>query len=412
LQSNSESPKNNGKADKVSLIAASLLFCTTLSWFYIFHSYLLDTILQNTGNEFFISIAKLLFYSFLVLSGLIGSLVSEKVDRRRFLFAWLLLGAFTIITPTFFQGIVFYMLFSILLGISFGLGFPSVQGFLTDSTNFERRGRISGIIVFLFFSIVVAVLLFANFSGLGATELLLVCETLSVLGFLALLVSPCRREKGATLSLVGTLKSRSFASYAVPWLIFNIANGMLAFAKFTSDIEAVRVFGSAIEFLATIIAALVAGFLADRYGRKQPLLIGLVALGVGYALLGLVSSAATYLLYVTVEGAAWGLIVVSYMLVILGDLSSQFGSKEKFYALGGIMIPFLTRTIFVEIQGLTGFTLAGNYLTTMLSIVTFISVIPVLRAPETLPADKISEKKMRDHLKKVSKLLQESKKHK
>jgi hypothetical protein len=47
-----------------------------------------------------------------------------------------------------------------------------------------------------------------------------------------------------------------------------------------------------------------------------------------------------------------------------------------------------------------------------LSIVVLASVIPVLRAPETLPEAKARARKMREHIEKVGKLIQEFKKPK
>jgi hypothetical protein len=99
------------------------------------------------------------------------------------------------------------------------------------------------------------------------------------------------------------------------------------------------------------------------------------------------------------------------MQVILGDLSSRSGAlKERFFALGGIMIPFLTRSVFQASQALSHVTIPANSLYTVLCIMTFISLVPLLRAPETLPESQIRERKLKEHVKKVGKLVEESRK--
>jgi MFS family permease len=206
------------------------------------------------------------------------------------------------------------------------------------------------------------------------------------------------------------LRSKTFGSYAIPWLIFNIANGLLSFGKLSDQIENIKILGTALEFFATIFTALAAGFIADRIGRKQPMMAGLVVLGIGYAFFGLVNSQDSYIVYLIVEGIAWGLIAVIYMQVILWDISANSGSKERYYALGGIMIPFLTRTVFLVGQEISGLTVAANSLSTILSIITFLSVIPLLRAPETLPENIMRERKLKKHVKDVGELVSKSKK--
>jgi len=235
------------------------------------------------------------------------------------------------------------------------------------------------------------------------------CTALKAIGFLALLIAPVGRKTGLTKPWFGIIKSKDFASYAIPWLIFNIANGLLAFGSYSSEIRSMTTIGTAIEFIATLFAAITAGFLADYYGRKQPMIIGLVALGIGYALFGVVSSPISYIVYLTIEGMAWGLIAVSYLQVILGDISSKWGSKERFFALGGLTIPLLTRSLFVIAQEWTGWSVAASSLSTMLSIVIFLCVIPILRAPETLPEENIRARKLKSHIEKVGELIQESK---
>lgn len=73
-------------------------------------------------------------------------------------------------------------------------------------------------------------------------------------------------------------------------------------------------------------------FLADRFGRKKPIILGLVMLGTVYAIVGLVTTPQTYFINLLLSGLVWGVIIVVY-LVVPRDLSPP-GSTERYYALG------------------------------------------------------------------------------
>lgn len=399
-----------------NLAAAIILFSSNLAWFYIFHFYLLTTVLQSGESSslsnpdpnaaVILSIGKLLFYVLAVISGIVGSLISERVNRKYFLACWLFLGLVSSVSLAFFSGFLFSLILSALLGISFGLGFPACQALLTESTGINSRGKVAGISIFITLAAVIAILLLTT--GMPETEIIAMSIALKIIAILALLIAPLGRETGPINSWFGILKSKDFFSYAIPWFIFNLANGLLSFGKLSEDIQQIATIGVPLELAVTVFAAIAAGFLADRYGRKQPMIVGLVALGIGYAFFGIVSNPLSYLLYLIVEGLAWGLIVVSYMQVILGDISVRWGSKERYFALGGITIPFLTRTICDVTHQWTGFSVTASSLSSLLSIVTFLSVIPVLRAPETLPESNIHARKLKSHIEKVEELIAKS----
>jgi MFS family permease len=334
--------------------------------------------------------------------------IIEKVDHRRFLWFWLTFSFLTTVSLTVFQGLYFSLIASVLLGTAFGLGFPTCQTFLVESTTFEERRRVAAIVIFASLFTLLFILLFAQ--ELGYVEVVLICVVLVGTSFLALLIDPCKREMGPINSWLSVATTKNFASYAIPWFIFQLSNGISLFGRLSGEFNSLAAVGSVFEFFAAIFAVIISGFLADFVGRKQPILIGLVMLGVSYAIFGLANTPLSYFVYLAVEGFAWGLIAVSYMQVILGDLSSGSGSKERFFALGGIMIPLFTYAVFAVIQEWSKFTVPANSLSSILSIVILVSVIPVLRAAETLPETKARARKLREHLDKVGKLVQESKK--
>ena len=101
--------------------------------------------------------------------------------------------------------------------------------------------------------------------------------------------------------------------------------------------------GVMLHYLTWAVFGLVSGIMADRLGRRQPIMIGLVSLGVSFAILGIVTNPVAYVLYQVLSGVAWGFLFTVY-ITVLGDLAS-YGSKEKFYAMGAIMPIILTLSL-------------------------------------------------------------------
>lgn len=393
------------------LFAVMLLFSNTLAAFYIFHYYLLDLMFKQIGaDSFYFFVARMLFLSLAVSSGIIGSLIVERVDQRKFLWSWLFFGLLVTVSLVFFVGLEFALFSCAMLGVSMGLGFPTCQAFLTESTTVEERGRVAGIAIFVAFAAVVLSFVLADSFNMGLSSLIWAIILLKATSFLALKIDPCRREKGPTLPWLSVVVSKGFLSFALPWLIFHLANGILVFGSLSSEFANVEALGSTVELFGTILTVVVAGFAADFFGRKQPLLVGLIMLGISYIFFGLVATPESYFIYLIVEGVAWGLIAVTYMQVILGDLSAASGSKEKFFVLGGIMIPLLTFQIFSLVQDWSKLTVPASTLSRFLSIAILLSVVPVFRASETLPESKMRERKLKQHVEKVRKLVEESRK--
>lgn len=375
-------------------LAVAFLFSSTFAWFYLFHTYLLDKIFESFGSVVWLYLGKAIFYTSIVLSAIIGSLISEMVNRKKLLWSWIAFGVVTTASLTVFQGIAFSLLSSALLGASFGLGFPSCLAFLAESTVIEERARISGVLLFITLTMAFLFILSSALLNLGIVELVVLALILRASSFFALLIDPCARETGKKESWLAILSSKDFVLYLSPWFIFNIANGLTGFLP---AYESASSIGPVLRFTSAGIAALMSGMLADRFGRKQPMIIGQVMLGVSYTLLGLTTSQLSWLVYETTQGIAWGFIAVSYFLAVLGDLSSSSGSKERFYVLGGI-IPLVTVMGFSGVSDLFNFVAPMGALSAALSVLLFVSVIPVLRAEETLPEHKMREREIREYL--------------
>jgi MFS family permease len=245
----------------------------------------------------------------------------------------------------------------------------------------------------------------------GLIEVVLLGIFLRSTSYLALILDPCDRESGKEKSWRAIFAHKDFSFYLFPWLMFNIASGLISFVWTwlppTPDYGWAQAIGGPLHFLGAGVFGLIAGFVADRLGRKQPIIIGMVMLGVSFAFLGLAPSPLSVLVYYAISGIAWGFLMVAY-LAVPGDLALP-GSREKFYALG-IIIPLI---IYMGLPAISEFLNVGvpaSALSSILSIIIFVSVIPVLRAKETLSETKIRARKMKEYIGKVGELVQESKK--
>jgi hypothetical protein len=127
-------------------------------------------------------------------------------------------------------------------------------------------------------------------------------------------------------------------------------------------------------------------------------------LAISYSLLGFVMSPSVVIFYSAMAGVAWGLFFTIY-LVIPGDLS-VCGSREIFYALG-VVSPLIMMFIF-ELLG-SFVSVRTSFYSQIISVLLFISIIPVLQAVETLKESKIRRRKLKEYTKRLGEIVKESK---
>ncbi len=392
-------------------ILITLLISSSLAWFFLINIYFFQIFDSLAVSSFWADVDLMLFYGLGAFSALIGSSVSKKMGRRNLLSLWTIMGVSASLSILVFQGVIFSLILSGLLGFSVGFGFPSIAAFLADSTESEERGRVSGLIILITFILTFMGIAIIPLLGTGIIGIVAFCVLLRCSGFIPLIFDKCERKLPKIDSWRSVIKNNNFALYLFPWILFNLAAGLLDWSSASlsksPDIETARNLGVEIGYVFTAFSGVIAGLLADRFGRKQPIVIALVLIGISFALLGFAQIPQTILIYYSVYGIAWGFLFAIY-LTVPGDVSSTL-SKEKFYALGTI-VPLTIFTSsssilnFLEIQGIS-----TGLLSPILSAIIFLSIIPVLRANETLPSSKINARKIKEHLNKVGKLIKESK---
>jgi MFS family permease len=153
--------------------------------------------------------------------------------------------------------------------------------------------------------------------------------------------------------------------------------------------------------------AVIFGFVADSVGRKRLAITGFILLGFGYGILAFIQNgnALSWILYTIADGIAWGAFYTIFLFTIWGDLAKE-QSSEKFYALGSL--PYLVSNFMRFTIGdyLDGAVTQITLLFSFASFFLFLSILPLIYAPETLPEKHIKERELKGYLEKAQKIAQ------
>ncbi|MCK4885535.1 MFS transporter, partial [Candidatus Bathyarchaeota archaeon] len=339
------------------------------------------------------------FYVSIIVSSILGTFLSNKVGRLKFLYIWTVLGVVISFLPALLTNVTLLQVWSmsLLLGASFGLGMPSCLAYFADCTVVENRGRIGGI-TFLIANISVP-LLAILFSSFDLATFSVIFALLRGMGLIVFFLKPEKQPSSQvtkSVSFVSILRDKPFLLYFVAWFMFPLVDQferVIIDQFLTGWTHNLLPIMGVVEPLVAGFSILIAGLLCDWIGRKKIVLFGFVALGVAYAIIGLVSdSVFLWYLYFLVDGVAWGIFLLIFVLILWGDLA-QSGSSEKHYALGSIpfflssVIPLLLTQSFIEQVSLSAaFSLASFFL--------FVAVMPLVFAPETLPEKKMELRRL------------------
>ena len=355
-----------------------------------------------------IGVDKILFYGFAALSAILGSIVSERIERRKIFLPWILLGILSTLFLGLSQGPIFISILSILLGISLGFGISSCLASLAESTLIEERTRISGIIILETFAIVFLVMFVAQTFNFGLTQRIILVAAVRSLSLFPLILDQLKSESNKRKSYLAILTHKNFVFYLFPWIFFNIAAGLSYWWSNPVEPGYKLVPSLAIFYVCAALFAVVSGVVADRFGRKLPIIIGIVMGGISFAILGFSVSSFSFLVSNSVLGVAWGFLLVVY-LAIPGDIALSF-AKEKFYALGTIT-PLI---LYLGISAVprSKFVVNISQISSILSILLFLAVIPIILAKETLPENKMNNRKLKEYMVKLGKVMQDSKEEK
>ena len=238
-------------------MAVLLLFFPSFAWFYLFENLLITFIEGFTAHLIWIYLGRALFYISIVCSAIIGSMVSEKWNRRRFLEFWISLGIIATALLAIYKELSFFLLVGVFAGVSFGLGFPSSLAFLADSTTVEERARVSGALILItFISIILAIGIISTLQ-LGLIAYLLICIILRAISFFALLIDPCERVVYKERRWVAVFTTRGFLLYYLSWLMFSVAGGIFDLIELPESLEqeSISMLGSMFLYIGVVLSS-------------------------------------------------------------------------------------------------------------------------------------------------------------
>ena len=280
---------------------------------------------------------------------------------------------------------------------------------VADYTIVDNRGRVSGIIIlgtFIIAFLSMAIYRMLDLGVLSLIPILVVVRSISLVSLVLDKLSKPLTTGEKEMHLPATTY-REFIFYLCPWVMFTIASALarsliVVETRFTDAYE----LGTNLRYVFIAVFGLAAGFIADRFGRKLPIIFGLATFGIGYILLGFSMSETSIIIYYALSGITWGLFFVIF-LVIPGDLSIP-RLREKFYALGYILpLTGILALSVIPVPNISDL-LDTNLIAQILGICLFLSMYPVFRAKETLTEKKIREREMKEHAKRIGKLIHET----
>ena len=396
------------KTTKKRYFRVFFLLLNTLVWWYvalgivgILSDNIQATEVQNLG-------LLTTFYVSTISSGIVGSFLSRGRSRDHIIYYWMGLGVIASLSPallnTSFAQVLGACLF---LGSSFGIGIPSSLAYFAEHTSIEARGRGGGTI--FFFANVSAPLFYVSF---GILDLAMGSVGLALwrgLGIIAFFLSgssePASSKEKRKTPFRSLFKNRAFVLYLLAWSMF-------CFVDRLNEPVLRNSFGENITSLIVTTApfisgasAFVGGLLCDWIGRKRIVIYGFISMGISYALIGIFpENPISGYFYAAVDGVAWGLFMVAFVLIIWGDLAPT-GLVEAYYMIGSI--PFFV-TDLTKIAAAPYVTQIPEYATfSLATFLLFFAVLPLMYAPETLPEKKIELRRLRKYVQKAKKISEE-----
>jgi hypothetical protein len=350
-----------------------------------------------------------IYYAVVAVTAILGYKFFSRSRGLR-LSIWLFMGSVSTILfvaiPS--NNMIVNSLLSLFFGASVGIGLPSCLSYFADATSVENRGVVGGIswsIVGL--SVIVFAFLYITIGTTEAIIALTAWRLIGASGFLAFTRKQSETLPRKSPSFSEVFHRKGLLLYWVPWIMFALIN--FAEAPIVETFFGASMFATVqiMEWVLIGIFAIIGGIIADVAGRKRVVIAGFVMLGVEYAAMSAISPelATTFApyLYLALDGITWGLLFSVFFTALWGDLAENH-TKEKYYIIGGL--PYLLANfLYIVIKPFASiifytaaFTFASFFL--------FISVIPLMYAPETLPEKVMKDRDLRSYAEKALKQVQ------
>lgn len=371
------------RIDRRDLVILSVIHLVFLTWYYRFSVYVLRFIV---GPEAF-TIHYIGFNLVTALTLNLAALFVHKMNAIRGLCLWSILTAIGTASILLTSGIFWRLSFYYLLAGLFGVCQLTFYAYFWSLTAIEERGRIGGLLA----AVSLAILPFTT----SVTEQLdfLWTAALSIVDCLGVLVIGLFSPKEASMSKIRESKKdtypeqRTFLLYLIPWIIYSLVNATfqrnITYNTFQNLSDSAKVPIVFLQIIGACLGAATGGLVADFFGRKASLAVGLTLYGFSTALSGTVSTYEVVVLAHFVNGLNWGIFLTLYQLVIWGDLANARNYARR-YSLGfGI---FYLSTGLGEIFVPTALQLPLAVASLSSCLLIFLSNVPLILAPELLPS--------------------------
>jgi MFS family permease len=396
------------KTDWTAVAPSILLLANSFAWYifaYTIFSQIVNGLTSGYNEKLGLYLA---YYIMLAIAAAFGYKLFSK-SRKNALSTWVFTGAVSTLLLTAFSNSNLFIDFILaaFLGASVGIGLPSCLSYFSDSTSVENRGFTGGITWSIVgFCVLGFAFIFNSVDQFWAIIGLTLWRLIGGIIFIANKRRQADPVSGKSPRFSEVFHTKGLLLFWIPWVMFAIIN--FAEAPILEKVfgENLFAFVQITEWVLIGIFALVGGLAADIFGRKRVVIVGFVMLGVEYAAMSILPQSSLNLaayLFMTLDGITWGLLFSVFFTALWGDLGESH-AKEKFYIIGGL--PYLLANFMYiaikpyasTIQSTTTFTFASFFL--------FISVIPLMYAPETLPERVMKDRDLKSYLEKAKKIVE------
>jgi len=356
------------------------------SWYYIFSYDILKFIIDENTGTFLIYNTFFNFFIFLAL--ILGSSFIRRVKKTSVIYTWSILSSigtmFIISAPNDILKLAIYFL----SGVLYGLGLLAYFKYFWNLTVPEERGRVAGLIGFIFLPILSLITVSIKQLDFIGTAMLCIILNLGTLGII-----PVNPGRITTLTARRDLRGfnpekRTILLYLIPWLIFSLINSTLAkiVCFHVSHYFSISSFMLLyiLQIVGASLGAMIGGVISDFLGRRFSLAFGLTLYGISSAISGLSKGYQLFLLAFFGNGISWGIFLTVYTFLIWGDLATEETCAQR-YSIGLAIYYFATGLGILITPQLSQISLMFASITICLLI--FLSNIPIILAPELLSSD-------------------------
>jgi len=393
----------------ISITRNAFFFCIVFFFFFLTFISVLDYLLRHLiSSAWHPNFVRALQYLTIASSIVISSRFFSKIRKGTVLFASYATLSIEGILLVVISSEIFRMAIIFTMIMTFSLILLSLFNWFWSMTKPEERGRVAGFagLFTLPFYFLTAEVLLANLD-FSSTALFGVLISLGVLT--VLLVVPEKPLSRLKNNAATSYERKTVVLYSIPWILFSLVNATLAFTVSQSVAEQVPppFYMTLLGFQVAGVAfgALAGGLIADIFGRRPSLMLGLTLYGISSALLGLTQNRVAFLFSYATNGLSWGILFILYVFVVWGDLATE-ENVGKTYSIG-LAIYYSALCVGSLFPSLSHIPLIAVALANCLLI--FLLNVPVIAAPELLHSDTSEKIRLGLHINKVKKIEKKSK---